>query len=90
MANNAHRPGSRASASFSVEEVSWLSQLFTTLLRGGDISVLVEHMHFRTLVMKVQRMQKSIEEQKRKADLKHFPTIEKSIEEADLSGKPET
>jgi len=50
----------RISQSFSGEEIALLAQLLETLLRGGDVRMLVKHRAFKKLQSKAKKMQERI------------------------------
>jgi cytidylate kinase len=50
--------------SFSEEEVALLSQLLETLLRGGDVRILMKSPMFGRLQRKARRMQERVQEAK--------------------------
>lgn len=55
----------RISQSFSEEEVALLSQLLETMLRGGDIRVLMKHPSFGRLQRKIKGMLDRIQASKK-------------------------
>lgn len=61
-------PRVAASQSFTEAEVDWLDQLFRTILRGGDVSIIARHdPELRAkLAQKVVAMKQSIARQKKR------------------------
>lgn len=54
------KPYVRASASFSYEEIRWLLQLMTVLMRGGDARILVRAPVAKKVYSKVEAMRRRI------------------------------
>lgn len=54
----------KASQSFTVDEVNALDAIFSTLLRGGDVRVLIRSKAASTLPRKILAMRGSIARQK--------------------------
>lgn len=58
-----------ASCSFSIDEVTALDQLIRSLLRGGNTKHLSAHPAVHALARKVERMKRTIGEQKKRRAL---------------------
>lgn len=64
MPRNAYRKGTRASTSFSKEEVEVTTNVFFAVLRGGDARTILSGPLGRKVMAKFQRLKKSIEEKR--------------------------